>query len=170
MMTSVWTSKRNRFYYASRCTGSPKRHRTPRGRATAPRLSHTALGAPGERRGAAIELGERGVWEGALPGTACSVPGKGRDPGEGRGFNTFRGHFPSGIFFCVSVLGIPFDGSRSVSGDGALSPPSRVFFVALIFGSAVERLTLNALVPGSRPTFSSVFCCFFNCTRYGFLV
>ena len=41
-------------------SGAPERHRTPLGRATAPRPSHTAaLGEPGERTGVAPERGER---------------------------------------------------------------------------------------------------------------
>ena len=40
---------------------APDRHRTPHGRATAPRPTHTAaLVDPGERTGVAPELGERG--------------------------------------------------------------------------------------------------------------
>ena len=38
-----------------------------------PRRSHTAalsIGAPGERRGAAVDLGEWGAWKVALPGLA----------------------------------------------------------------------------------------------------
>ena len=42
-----------------------------------PRPPHTSnLGVPGERTGADAELVERGVEEGALPGTARSLPGK----------------------------------------------------------------------------------------------
>ena len=42
---------------------APERHRTPLGRATAPRLPHTAaLGDPGEKTGGVQELGERGFF------------------------------------------------------------------------------------------------------------
>ena len=53
--------------YAPAGTGSPVRHRTPRGRATALLLRHSAT--LGSRRGAAAELGERGASKGALQGT-----------------------------------------------------------------------------------------------------
>ena len=60
---------------------APERHRTPHGRTAVARPPHTAfLGVPGERTGAASQLGERGAWEGALAGTDRSVPGKGADP------------------------------------------------------------------------------------------
>ena len=59
------------------------------------------LGAPGERTGAAVEFGEQGAWEGALPGTVCSVLGKGGVPAKG-GFPSFPEAFPPGILFVTT--------------------------------------------------------------------
>ena len=60
--------------------GSPERNPTSRGRAIAPRPPATAaLGVPSKTMGAAVQLGERGAWKSALPGTGCSVPGKAGD-------------------------------------------------------------------------------------------
>ena len=65
----------------SRASPDPPR---PRDCATpAPHSSTTGtVGSTGKRRSTAAELGERGAWEGARPGTACSVLGKRRDPRE----------------------------------------------------------------------------------------
>ena len=53
-----------RFQYALRSTDSSERHLTARGRATQPCLPRAAtLGVPGEGRGAAVQLGERGAWK-----------------------------------------------------------------------------------------------------------
>ena len=84
-----------------RATGHPaaarRRHASP---------TQTALGTTGERKAAAVELGERGLWEGALPGTACSVPGKGGDPRR-EGFPRFAEACPSQDFFESPFLGFP---------------------------------------------------------------
>ena len=79
----------NFFFFKNtpRGTGSPNRHRASRGRATAPRLPHTAaLGVTGERMGAAAELGERGASKGALLGTASWIPGNGVKSSGREGF------------------------------------------------------------------------------------
>ena len=71
---------------------SPERHRTSRDRKTVPRPPHIAAqGVVGERTGPNAKLGERGASKGALPGMACSVPGKEKDPRGGRVSNIFRG-------------------------------------------------------------------------------
>ena len=57
---------------------------------------------PPARTGAnSQQLGERGAWAGALPGTACSVPGKRGDPREGR-VSSFLEAFPARDF-CSSL-------------------------------------------------------------------
>ena len=50
--------------------------------------------------------------EGILPGTACSVPGKGGDPREGRGFYNFRRHFSPEFFFVSLFLEFHLHGRR----------------------------------------------------------
>lgn len=69
-----------------------------------------ALSVRGERRRAAVQIGDWGRWKGALPGMGCLVPGIGRDPGEGRGFQHFRRRFRSGDFnvFRVPCFEFPF--------------------------------------------------------------
>ena len=63
---------------------------------TVPRPPHTAaLGVPGERTGAAVQLGERGAWKGALPAMVCSVLGKAGGSRDREGFQYFwRRVFP----------------------------------------------------------------------------
>ena len=167
MTTSHWIFRTCWVRACPRGTGSPDRHWTPRARATTPRPSHTAaLGAPGKRRGAAVELGERGAWEGALPGTACSVPGNGGDPRDRRGFHRFWKAFHSRDFFCrVLVFGFPFVWKAFFFRVWNTIIPL-VFFCILALGSAVERSTMNADdFPGSSPTFRASFC-FFNCMGF----
>lgn len=58
------TPKLPRFWYAPRDTDSPVRHRTPRGRATAPGPPHMAAqGVIDEKTGPNARLGERGAWK-----------------------------------------------------------------------------------------------------------
>ena len=117
---------------------------TPRGRATAPLLRHTAaLGVTGQRRGAASELGERGAWKGAPPGMACSVPGKGGDPcREGRGFHNLRRHFPPVFFSCPRFwVSICMEGV--FSGDRTLSSPPPGIYCRLIPEMAVGHNNIN---------------------------
>ena len=95
-------SKLIRFWYAPWITGSPERHRTPRGRATAPRSPHTAaLDVRGERTGTAVQLSDRGALKGALPGTACSVLGK-------VGVSIISGGISPPRFFRVPIFGFTF--------------------------------------------------------------
>ena len=96
---------------------APARMTATRPRATAPLLHHTAaLGVPGERRSAAVELGNRGTSKGVLPGAACSVPGKGGDPGKG-GVSIVSGgvYFP-GFFSVSSFLRFHLYGRRFFRG------------------------------------------------------
>ena len=65
-----------------------------------PRPLHTsALGVPGERKGADAEHGERGAGEGAVPGTAInsSRAGKAGDPHERRGPQQLGESLPPGV-------------------------------------------------------------------------
>ena len=78
---------------------APERYRTFRGRAAVSRPPHTAaLGAPGERTGAASQPGERGVWKGASRGWVARSLGKKRIAANGR---------VSVIFGGVSLPGSP---------------------------------------------------------------
>ena len=81
----------------------------PLGRATKPRLPHTAtLGGRGDRRDAAVGLGERGrgkvpSWGRlALSPAKEGMSGKGGDPREGTGFHNFPGTFPSQDFLSLT--------------------------------------------------------------------
>ena len=63
---------------------SPYMNTNIRRRTDVPRPPHTAaLGVLGNKTAAAAQLGERGAWKGALPGTGRSLPGEGADQWEG---------------------------------------------------------------------------------------
>ena len=104
-----------------------------------------------------VELGERGASKEALPGTACSVPGKGANPRGGRGFQHFRRRFPPG--FCFVSPGRGFNCMEGVlfADETLSSPPGIIFRIPGMFGSAVERPTLCPQVSGS----SLAYWCFF---------
>ena len=66
------------YYFST--PAAAERHRVHRGRATAPCPPHTAAqGVIGERWGANSQLGTRGVWKGAFPGTGLVGPRYGGD-------------------------------------------------------------------------------------------
>ena len=69
----------------------------PLGRATAPRPPHAVgLGAPGERKGATVELGERGV---------ARFPRNEEIPGDGGVHIIFRGISLPGFLLCLPPFG-----------------------------------------------------------------
>ena len=137
-----------------------ERHRIPRGRSTVPHPPHTAAqGVIGERKGPNAKLGERGASKGALPGTACSVPGKGADFRPGReGFPTLSEAFPS-RYFCSCPLFEVFQlyGRRFLPGMEHYHPPRGYFFVS-------PDIWPSGRASGSVPTgqwFKPSFFCFF---------
>ena len=100
--------KTNRLLVLSMPREAPALSRVPPDPPRPPRPPHTAaLGVPGEQTGAAVQIGERGAWKGALPWTVSLVPGKGGVSiisGDislpGYFFGVMRGFFLSpGIFF-----------------------------------------------------------------------
>ena len=118
----------------------------PRPRTTVPRPPYmAALGVVGERSGANAKLGERRASKGAIPGTACSVPGKGGIIGEAYELPAFSGLFPSrGIFFAALSLVWVFHSMESAYFRGWYTIiPSREFF-------SYPRLFLA--FSGRRPT------------------
>ena len=110
-----------------------------------------ALRGPGDKRGAAVKLGERGTWESALSGTACSVPKEG-SPGRER-FPSSLEELPSWDFFRVPVFEFPFVWKAFFRGWNIINPPWRLFCTPPFIVSVVERSTLYTRVPGSSPTF-----------------
>lgn len=89
----------------------------PLGRATKPRLPHTAtLGGRGDRRDAAVGLGERGRGKVPSWGRLARSPGKEGDPQEERGFHQFWMHFPPRIFWAPSFLSLHLDERRFFRG------------------------------------------------------
>ena len=106
-------------------------------RATVPRPLHTAaLGAPGERRGAAVQLGERVAKKGALPGSGCLIPrmGGGCPPSH-----NFRGRFPP-VFFSCPQFGVSICMEGFFPGMEHYQSPGIQYH--LYFRSEVERPTL----------------------------
>ena len=147
VVTMTWlcpngSSRLSRFQYAPLANSSPERHRTPRGRTTAPHLPHTAAQSViGERTGPNAKLVERGASKGVLPGTACLVTGKGADLRGGKGLHHFwRRSFP-GFLFVTPDRDFNFMGGIFFPGWAMISPPRIFFRVPGYFGATVERPT-----------------------------
>ena len=137
------------------------RHSNPHGRATAPHPPHMAAqGVMGERTGPNAKLDDRGALKGALPGTACSVPGKEADPRRGRGFQHFRGRFPPGDFCVSPVLGFQTYGRRFF-GDGTFSSPRGYFSYLRVLCPSGRAPSYVHTSPWFEPRLSN-FSCFFH--------
>ena len=80
----------------------PSDHRPPaaaRPRHARPtQLPYEYVSAPGERRGAVVELGERGAWKGAPPGDGLRSPRESK--GHPEGLPTFSEAFTFRFFSC----------------------------------------------------------------------
>ena len=125
---------------------SPERHRTPRGRGTAPRPPHMAAqGLIGKRTGTNAKTRRAGGVERSPLGDGLLGPRE-RSGSPGReGFPTFSGAFS---FFLSPCLGFQLYGRRFFWGYYII-PPGIFFRVPRYFRSVVERPNLCPQVRGS---------------------
>ena len=106
VMMSKWIFSLIVLKYRFSTPAAPERQRTPKDNASEPRPTHTeALAIPGERKGVAPELGERGLLKVGLP-------------------ETTNNHY---VFFWLS--GIALDSERQKS---EFKSPCLCFFFAII--------------------------------------
>ena len=92
-------------------------------RAAAPRPPHKAAQGSSAKERASRSTPRAGGGKGALPGSACSIPGKGGDTrGKIEGFPTFSEVvFVAGFLSCPQRLSSYMEGD--FPGDGTLSSP-----------------------------------------------